>query len=414
MLSRDGSKWISTTEEGVFETTLSNAHYSIPVHLLEILDNTDHTNEEQDRANAIEAYELYKMSSDCYNNEDFLSGMTKQCITPLLEALSQDYKAPMVCDVITGYAIREAWYVINAHKDTELLWTLFKFFRDDIFPLTLREYRIQSEQYARIVHAFYRETSIKRLSNERGIPIHPYLSYADDNRINYSDVLKMAREAHLHKENSSNWNKNHFHWIPATHEVYMDLIEIPKILADFAQKLYQKGYTIPDEQIEEYQLAQKYYPLFKSLEFRDRDESALVFFKDDITEKGYKECLDHGWYGFCYNAATIAGFDSRRHAIAKKFGDYTIFDTGIEGSRRFYGTIKAVVSSAIFIAISIFVVRLLRDAYDFAGWLGAIYIGSGILGGFVPAAGAATKSAIIRSSNYHVSVSDTGHVYYWK
>ncbi len=416
MLSRVGTKWISTTEEGTFETTPTNAHYSIPVHLIDILESTNAEDASADIDSANKAIKLYNMACEVYKEPEFLSGMTKKCIVPLFDAISKDYQAPRTCGIIAHYAIREAWYTITELHDTEMLWEMFKFFRDKVFPLTLREYKSECEQYARIVHAFYRVTGCERLTTTRGIPIHDQLRRAEKEGVSFTDILNEDYRAKLKWMENGNYGSSNSGY-GKTNEIYMDLIEIPKILSDLAMKLNNNGFKIGDKEKEEYKLVQKYYGLFYSMEMAASDDYAYSLYKARKGKTAYEECHTHGWYGFCYSIATIAGLDSKRKAIAKELGNYSIVNYGIEAHRKIKFILYLIWRTICFgvagAGIAFFIALVLGVGYEF-GWFWGVIAGCAALGAVAPSGAAITRSEIKASGDYHVSVSDSGHVYYWK
>lgn len=404
MLSRVGTKWISTTEEGTFETTPTNAHYSIPVHLIDILESTNAEDASADIDSANKAIKLYNMACEVYKEPEFLSGMTKKCIVPLFDAISKDYQAPRTCGIIAHYAIREAWYAITELHDTEMLWEMFKFFRDKVFPLTLREYKSECEQYARIVHAFYRVTGCERLTTTRGIPIHDQLRRAEKEGISFTDVLEKERQAKIKRLEQGKFGSSAGYG--QINEVYMDLIEIPKILSDLAMKLNNDGFKISDKEKEEYKLVQKWYGLFYSMEMAGNDDYAFSLYKGRKGKTAYEECYAHGWYGFCYSIATLAGLDSKKKALVKELGDYPIIVYGTEAHRKvkfiFHLIWRIICFGIAGAGIAFFIALVFGVSYEF-GWFGGLIAGCMFLGAFAPS-----------SEAIHIAISDRGNVFFWK
>lgn len=279
MLSREAQKWISTTENGdAFEVSPSVAHSAIADSLLEIVEKTNERSNTLDIECSKKAEELYALANGWYDNEDFIDNKAIDCLVPILRAISADYRGPKTCEVIARYAVREAWYAICELNDVQMLWELFKFYRDDIFLLTLRANDKECAQYDGIVRAFYAVTEYGELQSKVG-------------KLN--------------------------------NQIRFDLFDIPRILAQKAAKYYKKPGLISEEQVKEYELVIENYEIISILACASLEEAKKIY-RTDYIKKVYERCLSQNWYAACFAMDTYAGLDENRDKLARQLGDYRV------------------------------------------------------------------------------------------
>ncbi len=405
MLTRDGKKWISTTNEGCFEVDESTAHYNIPVRLIELLQNT---NEYNGVENANEAIRLYNISQDLYNCENYNQNMVCTCLKPVLDQLAIEGKYARIYEPVARYVVREAWYSITVHGNTEMLNMLYDFYRDQIFPLILKDRLYKCEQFMRITRAFTAETGmiIKEKMRENTESI---LSRTDEH--NYS-LETAAREFHYRK----------YHGTKCEYDIFVEPILIPAMLAEKAREMHNNGYLFSEERKKTYISTLELTEVYNGFEKFHDAESAFEAFTMDfrrIGKKAYKKAYKMGWKSFCFELATLCAMDNLRIKIANEFTDEMVIWYGVSRKWKIgntydlvMGTLGLVVSVAVLVITTLLVIAFTQEYGIIVGPILGCVASYPIMG-IVTDPVSRSRNRILASGG-HISISERGHIYVWK
>ncbi len=340
MLKKIGNKWVSETDEGTLELTPEEAYFEIPIQMLELLKQASAGDEQTDIDNAQKARTLYDASSSLNPRWVFFGDMTRKCVMPLLDAISKDNQAPRTCEIISMYAVREMWGRICNHQDTDMLWELFSFYRDRVFPLTLRKNLVEGEQYARIAYAFYCATRLN--GSSVGLPIIQMLNDSHKNNVRYET------EIDYYNVGTKNITFNMDSTVSdVRNAIYYDLVYIPKLISDKAVELNKTLY-ISETQKQEYLLVQKGFSIVQKIATTKYDLVEDAIYDKSITQF-YNESIEHEWYGCCFILSSLSGKNSEREKIAAKVGDYHV-DRIVQHSAVISDVLANVISIVVLIA----------------------------------------------------------------
>ncbi|WP_026653364.1 hypothetical protein [Butyrivibrio proteoclasticus] len=404
MIKKDGTRWFSETPEGVYELSNDNAYYGVATEILELI-SSDELEGVKERISRV--VELYKISNGLHCSSNIEPGKRCQWLSPIFEQLSIRGKEPHLCEVVARYAVREAWRIVRVEKSSDMLWELYAFYRDKIFPLVLYRELYKCEQYMRIVHAFYTEVGIKSPEKGEHIDIEEFFYGLERGRVKgWNTSFKVECDERL------------FRIHPVFHDerdVFLDLVHIPVQLAKYGLSFN----TLPEEHRAIYkstiECSEFAYGYDRIFDFHD----AQQHFKhnDRDVRDFYKRADEMGWDGFCFVMASLIVSNSMRNRIARKCG-FSSSDVAQykDPTKNVFRSIGRGIQIAIASAVAIVGIAIL------------VIVGGGIGSRFGWVAGVLADGAILgvifnpmtrlifwdSNSDYHVGVSSKGGYIFWK
>lgn len=304
MIRRVGNKYIAETSEGDFELDSACAYRGIAREMLELIQQD--SGEGLERVNS--AVDYYRMSGGLLQSCRISNQDVIEYLVPIMEQLSDRSKEPKLCEVIARYVVREAWYSIQKCGNSELLWELFKFYRDKVLPLIFYSVFSYCEQYLRISRAFYLETGLSSYEGGSFLSTTYFFKlFERSNRKYGTTISEYLREGDYYKSTHG-----------STKDVFIDLIRIPELLAGIGIG-FQRGFS--DEQLAVFKTTKQCAERFYLMNDCYRFESCRKLYGDFA---GYQECVDKsreiGWNGYGFLMATALCDNKVRNKIAKEYG----------------------------------------------------------------------------------------------
>ena len=334
---------VSSTPEGMFELSNSEAHSFITKDMLEILSDKD-AGHLRDNANNI--YTMYKIGERLYKSDDITEKQTNDDLMPLIRKLVDFEGDGRLAMMVMQYIIREYHYKITKKHEIESLYNFYYAMRDPVFTMNLKP-DLNTDLYHRFAFTFFNETeNLKELYQNVWRDYEIYNQLFDDYQLFWKAV----------------WNNTPIpEYKPFTTWCSMnaEIVIVPMEITLWACTLQREGY-LSDEDAAPFRNDLELCKMVKG-QPHEYDDDILVDgayrrFKKKRSplRMGYEKALKCGFYAAAYFVAQSIASDRLKLKIAKNLGVDKIQNYHISRKRLIKRLIKLVIIGILaFIAYKI-------------------------------------------------------------